>query len=621
MTRSDAIPRRDTDARRVLYVAVSQGHLAVFHRPYLRWLRERGYVVDIAAGASTGFAVPEADHVHEIAFARSPFSRRNWLAFRRLRQLMRDNRYTLVHCHTPVASALSRLAARCNKDRPVVMYTAHGFHFYPAAPLRNWLIWFPLEWALTRVTDVLVTINHWDYRAARRKLRARTARLIPGIGVDLQRFVPWAEAQRTAKRDELGIPADAFVIIYIAEFIPRKNHAFLISALDRIRMEVPTVRLLLAGDGPLQDEVWAECERRGLADRVQMLGFRRDIPDLANTAELAVSSSRHEGLPIGLAEVMACGVPIVASEDRGHRELVVEGTNGHIFAQDDEDAFVQHVILLAKNAPQRKAMGRAAREHVQRFSIEAALPAMARIYEEAEQIAAFSGEFGRKRGGRVYGACKRLVDFSATACAMIVAAPIVAAAALLVWLEDRSGSPFIRQERLGRGERPFGLIKLRTMRTTRFRNGRKLTDAERLLRTGRIFRKYSIDELPQFINVLRGEMSLIGPRPMPIAYQPYLTPIEHQRHRVRPGMSGLAQIEGRNFLSWDKKFALDVEYVRQFGWRIDCRILLKTLLQLVRPADVGVRGLDLPVQSLHEIREPWPAPGAEAQLVEPAQAG
>lgn len=620
MSRSHSMPPRDTSARRVLYVAVSQGHLAVFHRPYLRWLRERGYVVDIAAGASPGFAVPEADHVHEIAFARSPFSRRNWQAFRSLRQLIRDNRYTLVHCHTPVASALTRLAARFSKDRPFVMYTAHGFHFYPAAPLRNWLIWFPLEWALTRLTDVLVTINRWDYDAARRRLRARAARLIPGIGVDLQRFVPWSEALRTAKRDELGIPGEAFVILYIAEFIPRKNHAFLIRALDRIRTQVPTVRLMLAGDGPLQDEVRAECVRRGLADRVDLLGFRRDIPDLANAAHLAVSSSRHEGLPIGLAEVMACGVPIVVSEDRGHRELVVEGTTGHIFAQDDEECFVQHVVSLAKNPTRRKAMGSAAREHVQRFSLEAALPAMVQIYEEAEGTAFFSDGLGRMRASRVYGACKRAFDLAATGCAMVMAGPVIAAAALLVWGEDRSASPFVRQERLGRGERSFSLIKLRTMRTERFRDGRKLTDAERLLRIGRILRKYSIDELPQFINVLRGDMSLIGPRPMPIAYQSYLTPIEHERHRVRPGMSGLAQVEGRNFLSWDKKFALDVEYVRQFGCRIDCRILLKTLLQLVRPVDVGVRGLDLPVQSLHEIREPWSTHGIEGQVVESAQA-
>lgn len=208
---------------------------------------------------------------------------------------------------------------------------------------------------------------------------------------------------------------------------------------------------------------------------------------------------------------------------------------------------------------------------------------------------------------RAYAALKALLDGIAAIAALILFGPLILLAALIVWIEDRTAPPFIFQERIGRGERAFRLVKLRTMRAERFRAGRKLTDAERMLRSGRLFRKYSIDELPQFVNVLAGQMSLIGPRPMPILYLPYLTPRERLRHRVRPGMSGLAQVSGRNFLTWDQKFALDVRYVEHFGWRIDFQIFLLTLNRLVHPTDVGVRGADLPVQSLHEIRQPWAA--------------
>lgn len=206
-----------------------------------------------------------------------------------------------------------------------------------------------------------------------------------------------------------------------------------------------------------------------------------------------------------------------------------------------------------------------------------------------------------------YPALRRAIDVAAVFVALALFGVVIVVCALIVWIEDRSESPFIRQERIGRGERPFFLIKLRTMRTERFRDGRKLTDAERMLRCGQGLRKYSLDELPQLVNVLKGDMTLIGPRPMPIIYLPYFTPTERRRHAVRPGMSGLAQVNGRNFLSWDEKFALDVAYVDALGPRIDLDILLRTLLRLVRPEDVGVRGADLPVTSLHEQRKPWNA--------------
>ncbi|WP_448664953.1 glycosyltransferase family 4 protein [Sphingomonas sp. CJ20] len=371
---------------RVLYVAVSTGHLAVFHRPYLRWLRERGHRVDVAAGESPGFALPEASAVHRLDFARSPLSPRNLRAFARLVALLRAERYDLVHCHTPVASALSRLASVFARGRPVVIYTAHGFHFFPGAPRANWLVWFPAEWLLARLTDILVTINAWDFDAARRRLGARDVRRVPGMGVDLARFRPWPAAERAAKRAELGLAQDDFVLLYIAEFIPRKNHALLLEAFARVCRDVPHAKLLLPGDGPLQEAMRAACVARGLGDRVRFLGFRRDIPALANVADLAVSTSRHEGLPIGLVEVMACGVPILASEDRGHRELVVEGETGHIFAQEDAAGLADRIVALSASPSRRAAMGEAARRHVARFALDAALPAMVEIYEDAERL-------------------------------------------------------------------------------------------------------------------------------------------------------------------------------------------------------------------------------------------
>jgi len=211
-----------------------------------------------------------------------------------------------------------------------------------------------------------------------------------------------------------------------------------------------------------------------------------------------------------------------------------------------------------------------------------------------------------------YFSLKRCFELIFVAVCMLFVGPLILVSALVVWLEDRTASPFLKQERIGIGERSFQLLKLRTMRPERYRHGRKLMDAERLLGAGRLFRKLSIDELPQLVNVLRGEMSLIGPRPMPVTYLPYFRPEERVRHQVRPGMSGLAQVSGRNFLSWDEKFALDVQYVQEVSLLLDLKIFVLTVLKVLVPSGVGVRGEDLSTVSLNEEREPC-APGSTSR--------
>ena len=292
----------------------------------------------------------------------------------------------MVHCHTPVASVLTRLASLFATGRPVVLYTSHGFHFFPGAPLTNWLLWFPIEFLCTRLTDFVITINRWDENAAKRWLRAKRVRLIPGIGIDSGRFHFRSLIDYNAQRIKLDIPQETFVLLYIAEFIPRKNHAFLIKAMQKLHVQIPGLILLLAGDGQLLDSTKADCANRGLSSMVKFLGFRHDISELSLAADLSVSASRQEGLGLGLAELMYIGVPVVASEDRGHRELVKHGVTGFLFPQDDEDEFVKYVVKLYEDPELRKKMGLAALEHAQSFSLDNSIASMANIYKEAEQL-------------------------------------------------------------------------------------------------------------------------------------------------------------------------------------------------------------------------------------------
>ncbi|MEM7159845.1 MAG: sugar transferase [Myxococcota bacterium] len=176
---------------------------------------------------------------------------------------------------------------------------------------------------------------------------------------------------------------------------------------------------------------------------------------------------------------------------------------------------------------------------------------------------------------------KRVLDLVLGGLALGSSAPLLAAAALLV--RHRLGSPVLfRQQRIGRGERPFYLLKLRTMTDARDEHGRLRPDADRLLPLGRWLRRHGIDELPSLVNVLRGELSLVGPRPLLPEYLPWYTAKEATRHRVRPGLTGWAQVHGRNAVDWDERLSLDAGYVERVSLRLDLKIMLRTVAVVLR---------------------------------------
>jgi lipopolysaccharide/colanic/teichoic acid biosynthesis glycosyltransferase len=176
---------------------------------------------------------------------------------------------------------------------------------------------------------------------------------------------------------------------------------------------------------------------------------------------------------------------------------------------------------------------------------------------------------------------KRLLDLGLGGAVAVVAAPIGVAVAIAIRFTD--GSPVLfRQARSGRGGRPFPLVKFRTMQTAATADWDPSTDSARLTRLGTFLRSTSLDELPTLLNVLRGEMSLVGPRPLPVQYLPRYSDDQARRLEVRPGITGWAQVKGRNALTWDDKLALDVWYVDHRSLRLDIRILARTVRQVLR---------------------------------------
>ena len=171
---------------------------------------------------------------------------------------------------------------------------------------------------------------------------------------------------------------------------------------------------------------------------------------------------------------------------------------------------------------------------------------------------------------------KRCLDFLLSLCGLILLSPVLLILAVLVRV--KLGSPVLfKQERPGRNEKIFTLCKFRTMTDEKDEKGNLLPDAVRLTKFGKFLRGTSLDELPELLNILKGDMSIVGPRPLLVSYLPYYSERERLRHSVRPGLTGLAQVSGRNYIDWDRRLAKDVEYVENLSFRMDMKVLWMTV--------------------------------------------
>lgn len=383
-------------AKKILF-ASHTANFAKFNRPFMRDLREKGYEVDYASAGEE--EVKDVDRHIKVDFARSPLALLNhWRAYWQMRRLLLDEDYALIHCHTPVGGVLTRLAElgavrkkqkaeRKQMDglnmvmrKPAVIYTSHGFHFYKGGSLLNWLLFYPIEKWLAKSTDLILTINHEDYDLAKRKFRGAKIGQIPGVGVDLERFHPVGRAERQALRQKEGLLPDDFVLIYTAELNKNKNQKMIIQALPQLAMKIPTLKVLFVGTGAERKNLEKLVKKLGVEANVRFLGYRQDVPQLLQLADVAISASTREGLGLGLVEGMASGLPIVARDNRGHREVVESAKTGMLF--QTPEGFVQAVEELYRNPDKRRDMGQYNIKQARKFALEKVREQMAEIYQE-----------------------------------------------------------------------------------------------------------------------------------------------------------------------------------------------------------------------------------------------
>lgn len=306
--------------KRVLYVAHLQSHIRQFHLWYLKHLKETGYYVAVATRVDNQEELAFLDEVYDIPFERSPLRLSNIKTYRLLRKAMKEGRFDIVHCHTPVAGILTRLGSHGLNHK--VYYTAHGFHFFKGAPLINWLIYFPAEYVCSFMTDVLFTMNNEDYQRACKWFHHPNIQFIHGVGVDIDRYKPINDVN-THQSSKLRL-------ISVGELNSNKNHMLVLEALRLL--DDPRVEYQIAGEGPLHDSLQQFIDTNHLQSQVKLLGFRKDVIDQLHDSDIFVFPSKREGLSLALMESMASGLPAIVSDIRGNRDLIDDRQGGFVCA-------------------------------------------------------------------------------------------------------------------------------------------------------------------------------------------------------------------------------------------------------------------------------------------------
>lgn len=370
--------------KKVLLVATVQSHICQFHRPLVEVLHSHGYEVHVAARNNlylkNGLKLDFADKIFDIPFSRSPKSKDNIIAYKQLKALLDNEYYDVVHCNTPMGGVVTRLAARMTRKMGTkVFYTAHGFHFYKNSPKMNWLIFYPVEKWLSRLTDTLITISYEDYKLASEKFRCHVEH-IHGVGVDGERYFKVTEEQKISLRQKMGYADTQKLILCIGELNLNKNQIMAINAMQKVVERYPDAMLIIAGNGPREEFLKDYIKQKGLEKNVRMIGYVTNLQDYQHIVDIQVSCSKREGLGLNVVESMLSGNPVVASKNRGHKELIEDGKTGYLVDVNDYEAMAERVLLILRDANLRQYIERNAWQFAQQYTSEKVQKELCHIY-------------------------------------------------------------------------------------------------------------------------------------------------------------------------------------------------------------------------------------------------
>jgi len=363
-------------AGKILFVASTRSHILSFHLPYLEALHREGFQIHGAWGGTEG-DVPFVDRITYLPFKKQMTSPKNFLVSKLLRRQLRDENYDCVIVHTSLAAFFTRLAILGLKNRPKVINMAHGYLFDDQTSLPKRMILLAAEKLTAHVTDLLITMNEWDYQAAQKHRLGRAIVKVPGIGVDFPRLDRQSADCSVSIRQVLWFSDDDFLLIYPAEFSQRKSQHVLLRAL----VELPEhVKLVLPGSGILLEECKALAAELNVAHRVAFPGYITEMGPWYRCCNAAVSASRIEGLPFNIMEAMYYGLPIVATAVKGHEDLISDGVSGLLYPYGDYGACAKQICRFLDDSAFAAALAQSARQSMDQYALQEVFPRVMALY-------------------------------------------------------------------------------------------------------------------------------------------------------------------------------------------------------------------------------------------------
>ncbi len=576
---------------KILFLSHTDSNLLRFRLPVMLALKEQGHQVialipkgkDFEKFANFGIQAIEY-HINRSSL--NPFGALKTIL--EITSILKETRPDLIHTFMLKPNIYGAFAAKC-AGIPYVINSLTGLgSFYIETSKKARFFRFVIEFLSYfsfKISKKVLFQNSDDLELFVKKglLERRKSALIKGSGINTKDFLPLsAQESQQFKQGFLShhnITQDSVIVLMIARAIAHKGVKEYYKSAQILKKKHPHYVFLYVGGVDCGNIAPISAEFLTSSEDVIYLGERKDIRELIGICDVFVLPSYREGIPRTLLEAGSMAKPIVTTNAVGCKEVVEHGKNGFLVEVGATDTLAEAIEKLCENPQLRTQFGAASREKISaEFSVESIVKEYLALYEEVlktPQKSTFYPNF-----------IKPILDFSFSLILLLIFSPILIVVALLIYI--KLGSPiFFTQQRPGKDGKVFTIYKFRTMSNERDLNGELLPDEERLKGFGKLIRKSSLDELPQLFNVLNGTMSFIGPRPLLVEYLPLYSKTQARRHEVKPGITGWAQVNGRNAISWEEKFKLDVWYVDHIGFWLDFKILCLTFYKVMGRKDIN----------------------------------
>lgn len=495
----------------------------------------------------------------------------------------------IVHSHTPKAGILAMIAAKC-AGIPIRLHTVAGLPLMEEKGLKRNILESVEK--LTYCCATMVYPNSeglQDYILANKFTKFNKLKIIgngSSNGINTNYYSPEqvSSNQRKILKTKLGIKDVDTVFIFVGRLVGDKGINEVVASFKKIISQNLNVKLLLIGMyendlDPLDDLTQQEINSN---KNILFGGYQVDIRPYLAISKALVFASYREGFPNVVLQAGAMGLPSIVTNINGCNEIIKDGKNGIIIPVKDIVAIEKAVLKVLTEQDFFASLQSNAREMItSRYEQKLIWSAILEEYKQIEQ------KFESRQVWDMYkNGIKPVLDFSFAFFGFIVLSPLFCIAALCLFFVNK-GNIFFLQKRPGIGGKLFTIIKFKTMNDKKDAEGKLLPDAKRLTKIGKWIRSASLDELPQIVNVIKGDMSFVGPRPLLPNYLDLYTQTHKRRHNVKPGITGWAQINGRNAIDWETKFKLDIWYVENQSFGLDIKIIFKTILRVLKAEGIS----------------------------------